>query len=120
MAALLIRDGNQPPTYLVNDGGYKCHIPDPATYHNLFANDPTLTLTPEVPDIADGPAITPGAILARAKGANEIYLISNKVKRHIATNKVLHKYQFEGKVVDVPPVLLDIIESGPELTWPSE
>lgn len=111
-----VKDPNEPAIYFVWNDGYKCHIPDPTTYNNLFRSwGGILKLDPEeLAQIATGPPLTSGAILARAKDTAPVYLITNGKKHHIKNPNVMEYCWFRwDAVVVVPPIMLDAIPTGP-------
>jgi hypothetical protein len=104
-----------PPIYLV-DEGRKRHVPNPETYNNLFRDWARLDEVPDLNEIDDGTAISNGAILARAINTAPVYLIDNGTKRHVASEQTMDKYYFDwGKVKEVNQILLDNIQSGPQI-----
>ena len=119
LASLLIQEPGHPEIYLVDDLGFRRHVPNPATLTGLFGERPTITSTTEVPNVTEGAALSDGAVLARPEDQDPIFLVSNDIKRHIANPAVLDKYQFFGNVSVVPHILLDSIRNGTELSSPS-
>jgi hypothetical protein len=104
---------NQDPIYLI-DRGLRRHIPNPATYHNLFGASPfqeDLNLL----DIQEGAEISDGAVLARAEGTAPIYLVEQGSKRHIMSPSIMNQYGFGGPVQVVAPILLAGIQNGPDI-----
>lgn len=99
--------------YLV-DGGYRRHIPNPATYDNLFRDWDGVVWDPNFSAIPEGTPLSDGATLARTSGTAPVYLISNGVKRWITAPAVMDRYNLSWeRVVEVsPPVILDSIPSG--------
>jgi hypothetical protein len=101
-----------PKIYLVDPQGYLRYIPNPTTYNNLFRNWNGV-LTFDIVNIAQGPAISNGAILARGSGESPVYLITNGVKDWITTPAAMDKYYFNwATVCVVPDVLVDFIPNG--------
>lgn len=81
--------------YLVLDGQVR-HIPDPETYKNLFDTwDGVIKSEEGLQEI--GKPLTQGAYLA--KNDEKVYLVSDRVKRWIASPQVFKKYHFNEKVI---------------------
>ncbi len=108
-----VRSASDPHLYFVWKGGYKSWIPDLATYGSIFdKSTPVTVIGPEhLKNIANGSAITSGALLARASGEYAIYLITNNTKNHISSPATL-KYCHFGASKPYPHVLIDFIPSG--------
>ncbi len=111
-----VKDPKYPAIYFVWRDGYKCHIPDPATYNNLFRDwSGVLKVdTEELAQIATGPPLTSGAVLARGKGTAAVFLVTNGRKHHVKNPNVMNYCWFNwSAVVEVPPVMLDFVPTGP-------
>lgn len=111
-----VKDPDRPEIFFVWGDGYKCHIPNPTTYNNLFNTwSGVMKLDPdELAQIAPGPPLTSGAILARAKDTAPVFLVTNGKKHHIKNPSVMGYCSFNwNAVVIVPPIMLDAIPTGP-------
>jgi hypothetical protein len=106
----------QSAIYIVDPNGYLRHIPDPATYNNLFRDWNGVIIDVNLIDIAQGPPLTPGAVLALGSGTSPVYLVTNGVKDWITSPAAMDKYYFNwGRVLTVPDVLVDFIPNG--INW---
>ena len=115
---LLIQLPGAAPIYLVLNG-YRCWIPDP-TLANLCVPNPSVFLDINIGVVSEGPAITSGAVLAKAVGTDTIYLVTNGVKMAIPSPDVFNRYQFNWSTVQlVAPVLIDFIPTGPDVQAPT-
>jgi hypothetical protein len=112
VAAQLVQEPGQSEIYLVDDKGFRRHIPNLATLTNLFGDSPTINRAVDVATISDGIPFSDGAVLAKAQGKDEIYLVNDRQKTHISSIPVLNKYQFRGHVWEVPRVLVDYIPTN--------
>ncbi|RUS19420.1 hypothetical protein BC937DRAFT_87519 [Endogone sp. FLAS-F59071] len=102
---------NAAPVYLVLDGA-RHWIPNPTTYNNLFRDWNGIISSPDVNDIYLSYSLSDGAVLAKGAG-DPVYLVSNGVKRWIISPSAMDKYHFNwDKIVQVPQVLLDGIQTG--------
>lgn len=102
--------------YLVDNDGTLRHIPDPATYTNLFGS--TNVVSRHLSGIPHGPDLSSDAHLVwNGVAGDPIYLVSNGQKRHIASPAVMDKFWFNsGKVLTAPSGALDATPDGPDLT----
>ncbi|RFZ95611.1 hypothetical protein D0C36_08870 [Mucilaginibacter conchicola] len=98
--------------YLVLDGQVR-HIPNPATFDNLFANGNGV-IQSEPGLQVEGKPLTDGAYLVTANGGDgKYYLVADGVKRWISTPQVFKKYAFDNaKVKKVSTGDLDKIPTG--------
>jgi hypothetical protein len=117
LAGARVQQPGTPAIYLVDDDGTLRHIPDSATYSNLF-RDGTGIQTMSVSTITAGPDLTSGAYLATpSSSAGAIYLVTNGQKRHVVSPAVMDKFWFNpGAVQTVPQATLDGLPNGPDLT----
>jgi hypothetical protein len=87
--------------YLVLDGKVR-HIPNPATYDQLFADWNGYKEAQNIQPAGD--ALTDGAYLARDASNGKVYLVNDGVRRWITSPAVFDKYYFgAGKVRDTVP-----------------
>ena len=113
LAGFRVKSPAAPEIYLIDPNGYRRWIPDPATYNNLFRDWEGVVVDIDIPEIAEASPLTPGAVLAKAQGRANVYLVSNGMKRWITSPAAMDKYYFDwGKVLELPPVLVDIIPEG--------
>ena len=104
--------------YLI-DAGKKRHIPDPATYNNLFRDWNGIVQDVDLNEIDQGTPISEGAELAQAYGDAAVYLIDNGHKRHIGSPATMDRYYFAwNKIQHVAPVIICAIQSGTPIVWP--
>ncbi|HWT14088.1 MAG TPA: hypothetical protein VN231_15150 [Allosphingosinicella sp.] len=103
-----LRDRSDGAVFVTLEGAMR-HIPNPATYANLYRSD----LVPT--DIAPGYAysvsrpLTDGAYLARG-GDGRLFLMSDGLKRWIGGPAVFERFEFDwNKVRDVPAEVLDAV-----------
>ncbi len=107
-----------PPVYLVVNG-FRRWVPNPDTYNNLFKSGATIIQDPHAGVVSEGPALTSGAILAKADGRDPIYLLTNGVKMWIPSPAIFDRYQFDwGKVKTLSTVVIDSIPNGPDIEGP--
>jgi hypothetical protein len=115
---LLLQLPGTPKVYLVLNG-FRCWIPDPQTFQNLFVPTATVFQDINIGVVSEGPALTTGAVLAQAAGSAPVYLVSNGVKMWIPTPDILNRYQFNSaKIQTVAPVLINFIPNGPDVEGP--
>ena len=116
---LLLQLPGAPQVYLVLNG-FRCWIPDPTTFNNLFVPGATVYLDINIGVVSEGPAITSGAVLAQAAGSPTIYLVTNGVKMAIPSPEIFNRYQFNWNTVQVvAPVLINFIPNGPDVQGPT-
>ena len=116
---LLLQLPGNPKVYLVVNG-FRCWIPDSATFNNLFPSGATIVQDINIGAISEGPPITSGAVLAQASGAAAVYLVTNGQKCWIPSPDIFNRYQFNGGTVQVvAPILVNSIPSGPDLQGPT-
>jgi hypothetical protein len=90
------------------------HVPNPATYSNLFISSAKVATSDYVVDNAPrGPEITVGAFIAVGDGPAQ-FVITNNVKMWIPSPEVVNKFQFKG-ATKVAQILLDFITTGPNV-----
>src|ERR1700675_1641731 len=100
--------------FLVDPQGFLRWIPDPVTYNNLFRDWNSIVVDIDLVNIAVGPALTSGAVLARGSSEAAVYLISNGTKQWITSPAAMDKYDLNwNTVVLVPNALVDSIPGGP-------
>ena len=96
--------------------GVRRHIPNPATYDNLFRNWSGIVQDINANEIDDGGPISNGARLARPANEAPVYLITNDVKMWVPSPAVMDEYHFDwNKVVSLPKVAIDSIPDGPHV-----
>ncbi|WP_419785656.1 hypothetical protein [Pseudodesulfovibrio sp.] len=106
---------NSAGIYLI-DQGLRRWIPNPSTYNNLFKDWNNIITNIDVLQIPAGPDITNGAILATPLAGGPVYLIDNGCKRGISSVDTFNKYYFSwDSVYHVPLILLDYLQSGPDI-----
>jgi hypothetical protein len=107
-----------PAVYFVWNGGFKCHIPDPATYDSLFANwDRVLRLdVDELNSISTGPPMSPGAAIVQAAGDTAVYLVSNGSKHWVTRPFVMRYCNFRAPL-EVPRSVLEPIPRGFDINY---
>jgi hypothetical protein len=116
---LLLQLPGAAPIFLVLNG-YRCWIPDMPTFQSLFAGGATVIQDINIGVVSEGPAITSGAICAKAAGSDAIYLVTNGVKMFIPNMDVFNRYQFNTTTVPaVAPVLINSIPNGPDVQPPT-
>lgn len=107
------------PVYLVLNG-YRCWIPDSGTYTNLFVPGAQVIPDINIGVVAEGPALSSGAVLAQAAGAPQVYLVTNGVKMWIPSPDIFNRYQFNAAQIQVvAPILINSIPSGPDVQGPT-
>lgn|GEM_PF-6163665 len=100
--------------YFVWNGGYKCWVPDPTTYNNMFQSwDNIEELAADQFDaIATGAPITSGAMLAAGTGQGAVFLVTNGHKNFVTQPSVMTYCNFRWPSTTYPPVLIDFIPMG--------
>lgn len=107
-----------PAIYLI-DAGKKRHVPDPATYNNLFRDWNGVVQDPHLDAIDTGLPLSHGAVLAQAYGDAAVYLIDRGEKRHVASPATMDRYYFAwDKIQHVAPAFLQSIPTGATIVWP--
>lgn len=109
-----VRRPGQTDVYLI-DEGRKRRIPNRATYDNLF-RDWNGIREMDISEIEDGLPIPDWAVLVRASGAAEVWLIDGPVKRHVTTSAVMDKYHFRRPASSVDPASVDRMPTGPPIS----
>ena len=107
-----------PAVYLM-DQGTKRHVPNPATYNNLFRDWNGIVVDASINTIDTGTPISDGAVLAQAFGDSAVYLIDQGRKRHIGSPATMDRYYFDwSKIQHVAPIIIASIPEGPAIVWP--
>lgn len=111
--------GENQPVYLILEGTRR-HIPNPATYDNLFIDWSGIYVAIDIDQLPEGPALTDGALLANAaprpgeEFPGPVHLITNGKKWWVTS--LATRYHFDMKKSRlVPPVFMDFLPSGPDL-----
>ena len=113
LAGLRLKAPNNAAVYVVDPQGFLRWIPDPTTYNNLFRDWNSIIVDIDLVNIATGPALTSGAVLARGSTEAAVYLISNGRKDWITSPAAMDKYDFNwNTIVQVPNILVDSIPAG--------
>lgn len=116
---LLLQLPGNPKIYLVING-FRCWVPNPTTFNNLFVPGATVTPDVNIGVVSEGPALSDGAVLAKSTVADPVYLVSNGVKRWIPSQEIFSRYQFNGANIQlVAPVIMDSVPSGSNIDGPS-
>lgn len=105
----------QEPTIYLIDRGQKRHVPNPATYDNLFRDwsDKRIDENANLSDVETGDPIDIGAVLARGRGEQTVYLIDHGMKRGVTSPQKMDQYYFSwDRVEEVPSILLASIPTG--------
>lgn len=104
------------PAYLVMNAVLR-HIPNPATFRNLFADDKSIKVNDYlVENIPVGPALSDGAILAIGSNPTHVYLISNHKKHAIPSNEIFDRFGFNrARIQTYADVAIDAIPFGPNV-----
>jgi len=103
------------PVYLVLNG-FRCWIPDPTTYGNLFVPGAAIVHDINIGVVSEGPALSSGAVLLQGSGSPQVYLITNGMKMWIPSQAIFNRYQFDqAKIVVVPQIVVNSIPSGPDV-----
>jgi hypothetical protein len=112
-----VQVAQNPAIYVVIDNG-TWWIPDMLTYSNIFGSNTDIQqLTQAQFDtIPTGGTLSSGAVIAVGSSAPNQYLVTNGQKRWISSPETKDKYDFDGTVVPVPQVIMDLIPSGPDIT----
>ncbi|MFG3497743.1 hypothetical protein [Streptomyces sp. NPDC047886] len=113
---LRLKSVNGPAVYLILDGKRR-HIPNPATYDNLFRDWNGIQSVIDINSITDGGPLSDGAVLGKSPNGPEVYLISNGVMRWITSPAAMDTYHFAwGKIVNISAVALYSIPTGPSIS----
>ena len=113
----LLKLPNTDPIYLILDG-YRCHVPDFPTFQNLFRDGAAVFQEPLLNVVAQGPALSQGALLVRSDVTKDakVYLLSNGVKRWIPNPEIFNLYQFNAsRIVSLPVIVINSIPTGPDI-----
>ena len=88
-------------------------------YDALFSEATKLRSEDDVESLPEGPPLNEGTCLARPYGSLSIYLVTGyptPLRHHIETYETLLDFAFdEGKVWNVPPLVLDAVPLGPPI-----
>lgn len=116
---LLLQLPGAPQIYLVLNG-FRCWVPDTQTLANLFVSNPSIFQDINIGVVAQGPAITSGAVLVQAAGLAPVYLVTNGVKMWIPTPDIFNRYQFNSSnIQSCSPVVINCIPNGPNVEGPT-
>jgi len=108
---------NRPHIYLIMDGGYRRHIPDPETYNNLFRSWGGIVVDNDIDEIQEIRAIQSGSILIRGHQTPHVYMVDHGRKRHVASPAAMDKYHFNWeRVYVIPQSSVDAIPDGPSIS----
>jgi hypothetical protein len=103
---------DHPAVYMV-DMGYKRLIPDPVTYNNLFVDWTSVATDIELDELPDGPFLSAGAMLVRAAGSEQVFMVDRGTKRPIAGEAAMTLHGFNArKILDLPKIVVDAIPAG--------
>lgn len=109
---LAMRGNGAGGIFLIMNGLIR-HVPNPATFSNLFKSPNVQKNDYLVDNCPQGPALSNGAVIARGAGP-EWYLITNQVKMWIPSPAVVETFHFNDPVI-VPGILLEFIPTGPNV-----
>jgi hypothetical protein len=97
-------------------GGALRHIPDPATYNNLFRDWKGIGALGNLGGQRVEPALSNGAHLANGTPDGRVFLVSNGVKRWVSSPAVMDRYQFKWTAVrNLPAAQLTAMPDGPAI-----
>lgn len=99
------------PVYFVWRGGYKCHIPDPTTYGNLFTTWGNILELgkDQIDQIATGEPLTEGS--AMGQGGGTVYMFTNG-KKHGVTSPAVMTYCQLNYGIAYPNVIVNSVPDG--------
>jgi hypothetical protein len=104
---------NRPHIYVIMDGGYRRHIPDPDTYNNLFRSWGGIVVDNDIDEISETRALQSGAVLVRGHLTPHVYLVDHGQKRHVTSPAAMDKYQFNwSRVYVIPQSTVDAMPTG--------
>jgi len=116
---LLLQLPGAAPVYLVLNG-YRCWVPDSATFSSLFVNGATIVQDINIGVVSEGPAISSGAVLAQANGSAPVYLVTNGEKMWIPSPAIFSRYQFNSSNINgCAPIIINSVPNGPDLQGPT-
>jgi hypothetical protein len=113
LAGLRLQVPGQASIYLIDPEGCRRGLPSWDTFVSLFSEH---TAVPYVDTmaIADGGDLSLNCTLAQVPGEAGIYLISNGIRRGIASPQTMEKYKFRWDTVkQIPKPVMDAIPEGP-------
>ena len=112
---LLLQLPGAPQVYLVLNG-FRCWVPDPATFNNLFVSGATIIQDINIGVVSQGPALSSGAVLAQAAGSPTVYLVTDGEKMAIPSADIFNRYQFNWNSIQVcAPVIINSVPNGPDV-----
>lgn len=103
-------------------GGERHRVTSPEVYDALFSGVDKLVTFEGVDEVVQGAELGEGTCLIRAEGGLGIHLLARaadgRVRRHhIPTFESFLDFGFdEARVREFPPLLIEGVEAGPELT----
>lgn len=110
---------DSPDVWLVF-GGRRHRVVSPTVYQALFAGPDELIFREDIPSITMGPELNEGTCLVRPIGSHAIFLVTGRApprRYHIPTYESFTDFGFnERAVIDVPGLILEVVELGGELT----
>ena len=116
---LLLQLPGAAPVYLVLNG-YRCWVPDSSTFSSLFVSGATIVQDINIGVVAEGPAISSGAVLAQANGSPQVYLVTNGQKMWVPSSAIFSRYQFNSSNIDgCAPIIINSVPNGPDLQGPT-
>ncbi|GAA2873410.1 hypothetical protein Acy02nite_31130 [Actinoplanes cyaneus] len=107
-----LRSPGSASIYLVDPEGYARAFPDIATYTRFYEDTDGVEVNDDLDDISRGPAFSRDAYLLRVVGEDGIYVVSDGVRRGIASWRVLERYGFDPD--RARPVTRDRADEIPE------
>jgi hypothetical protein len=116
----LIKGSSTNTVYFVWQGGYKCAIPDPTTFNNLYRNWNTIIILSDsdVKNITSGPAITKGSLLIKGDSSATVYLLTNGKKHGITSPDVMDYCNFSWDQIRVyPQIVVNSIPYGTTINY---
>jgi hypothetical protein len=114
---LRVKFSNRPHIYIIMDGGYRRHIPNPTTYNNLFRSWSGVVVDNDIDEITESRPLQSGAVLVRGHQAPHVYLIDHGRKRHVTSPAAMDKYHFAwNRVTVIPQSSVDAIPDGPAIS----
>jgi hypothetical protein len=114
----LLQLPGQPAVYLVLNA-FRCWVPDPTTFNNLFNPGTKPILDPNIGLISAGTALTSGAMLAKGTASATVYLLTYGVKMGIPSGDVFNAYHFNWSAIQTfPQIVIDSIPTGPNVDGP--
>jgi hypothetical protein len=115
LSGLRLQVPGQASIYLIDPEGCRRGIPSWDTFVSLFSEHTAIPYI-DTMMIADGGDLSLNCTLAQVPGEAGIYLISNGIRRGIASPETMNKYKFRWDTVkQIPKPVMDAIPEGP--TW---